>query len=255
MLIREEIQRRVDAFERWHYQFDLQGVLTPIWNPGCVNRHLQRKRHFFDPLVALCGGSLRGKRVLDLGCNAGFWSLAAIEAGCEFVCGVDGREMHIDQARLVFEASGVDPGRYRFLRSDLFDLNMEELGAFDVVLCLGLLYHVNRPVELLERIRSRNTDLLLIDTSLHPGVEPVLHLQHDDLADPRSAVESTLVFFPTSAAVIEMVRCFGYRGLVLRPAFDDYTEAEDFRDGSRRAFLCARQTDLSPLASQAEAAF
>ena len=77
--------------------------------------------------------------------------------------------MHIEQANLVFEGSDVDPGRYSFLQRDLFDLNLEELGSFDIVLCLGLLYHVNRPIELLEKLRRCNTDLLLIDTSLHPG--------------------------------------------------------------------------------------
>jgi SAM-dependent methyltransferase len=255
MLTREEIQRLVCGFERWHYQFDLKGVLTPIWNAECINRHFQRKRYFFDPLVTLCGGSLRGKRVLDLGCNAGFWSLAAIAAGCDFVCGIDGRKMHVEQANLVFEANEVDRTRYSFLERDLFKIDLAELGSFDIVLCLGLLYHVNRPIELLERIWRSNTDLLVIDTSLHPGNEPLLHLQHDSLADPRSAVESSLVFFPTIAAVIEMVRGFGYHGLVLRPAFDDYTGAEDFREGTRRAFLCAKKTGLSLLASQAEASF
>lgn len=255
MLSYEEIRRRAEGFDRWHYQFDLKGVLTPIWNPACINRHLQRKRYFFDPLIALCGGSLRGKRVLDLGCNAGFWSLAAIEAGCDFVCGIDGRKIHIEQASLVFEASEVDRARYSFLECDLFELDFAALGSFDVVLCLGLLYHTNRPVELLARIGRSNTDLLVIDTSLYPGNEPILHLQHDNLTDPRSAVESSLVFFPTLTAVIEMVRAFGYHGLVLRPAFDDYTGAEDFREGSRRAFLCARKTGLSLLAGQAEGSF
>jgi tRNA (mo5U34)-methyltransferase len=255
MLTQEEIRRRAERFDRWHYQFDLQGVLTPIWNPDCINRHCQRKGYFFDPLIALCGGSLSGKRVLDLGCNAGYWSLAAIEAGCDFVCGIDGRKMHIEQANLVFEANGVDRKRYNFLECDLLKTDMAKLGNFDVVLCLGLLYHVNRPIELLESIRRSNTDLLVIDTSLHPGDQPILHLQHDTLTDPRSAVESSLVFFPTVTAVIEMVRLFGYHGVVLRPDFDDYTGAEDFREGTRRAFLCARKTDLSPLTGQAETSF
>jgi 2-polyprenyl-3-methyl-5-hydroxy-6-metoxy-1,4-benzoquinol methylase len=55
-----------------------------------ANRHQQRYRYFFEPLVRLFGGSLKGHRVLDLGCNAGFWSLKAAEAGADFVLGVDG---------------------------------------------------------------------------------------------------------------------------------------------------------------------
>src|SRR5207244_13180843 len=50
------------------------------------------------------GGSLQGRRVLDLECNAGLWSLLALQAGAEFVLGTAGRRMFIEQAEFVFEA-------------------------------------------------------------------------------------------------------------------------------------------------------
>src|SRR5450759_3603387 len=102
-LMSTSLADRVDAFTQWHYEFDLgDGVVTPIFNRDHVNRHKQRARYFFDPLVNhCCGGSLAGKRVLDVGCNAGYWSLKALEAGADFVLGIDGRKMHVDQANLV----------------------------------------------------------------------------------------------------------------------------------------------------------
>ena len=77
----DEIRERIASFPNWHYQFDLKGNLTPIFKKSHVKRHAQRKKHFFDPLVGLFGGSLEGKRLLDLGCNAGFWSLCAARPG------------------------------------------------------------------------------------------------------------------------------------------------------------------------------
>jgi tRNA (mo5U34)-methyltransferase len=71
----------------------------------------------------LFGGSLEGKRVLDLGCNAGFWSLLSVEAGCEYVLGIDGRRMHVEQANFVFQVRGVERSRYEFLEANLFDLD------------------------------------------------------------------------------------------------------------------------------------
>jgi 2-polyprenyl-3-methyl-5-hydroxy-6-metoxy-1,4-benzoquinol methylase len=97
----DRLRERIADFPRWHYEFDLGGVRTPIAHRTYVNRHAQRREYFFIPLIRLCGGSPAGKRVLDLGCNAGFWSLAAVEAGAEAVVGIDGRQMHIDQANLV----------------------------------------------------------------------------------------------------------------------------------------------------------
>ena len=106
-----ELEKRIAEFPRWHYMFEFGGGLrTPVPDQGMVNRHEQRRRYFFEPLVRLTGGSLSGHRVLDLGCNAGFWSLNALDSGADFVLGVDARQTYIEQARLVFEAKEADPG-------------------------------------------------------------------------------------------------------------------------------------------------
>src|SRR5918993_5573283 len=57
----EEIRQKIASFPRWHYQFDLRGNLTPIHKKPRVNRHTQRKKHFFDPLVRLFGGHWKAK--------------------------------------------------------------------------------------------------------------------------------------------------------------------------------------------------
>ncbi len=161
----QELQEQIAAFPRWHYRFEFDGgVSTPVVDIGKVNRHEQRRRYFFDALLQVADGSLKGRRVLDLGCNAGWWSLQAIEAGADFVLGVDVRQMHIDQANLVFAAKGVDPARYRFEQGDVFTHDFG--GGFDVVLCLGLMEHVAKPVELIERMAASGAELLVIDTAL-----------------------------------------------------------------------------------------
>jgi SAM-dependent methyltransferase len=244
----EQLRERVASFPRWHYEFEFpNGVRTPIFDRDHVNRNEQRKSYFFAPLVRLCGGSLAGKRVLDLGCNAGFWSLAAINAGADFVLGIDGRQMHIDQAHLVFDAKGVEPNRYRFELSDIFDVELRD-EPFDIVLCLGLLYHVSKPFELMERIATWNHDLLVIDTRLHVGVRgPYFRMVPQDLDDPRFAVDRAIALHPTSAAVARLVSQYGYRCVMLRPRFTSWTGSGSYREGRRRAFICAKRTSLNDL--------
>ncbi len=246
-----ELRQRIGQFPRWHYQIDLRGQLTPIADPTRINRHEQRREYFFRPVVDLLGGSLEGKRVLDLGCNAGFWSLCAIQSGCEYVLGIDGRDMHVEQANLVFEAAGVDPHRYDFRCANLFDVMDDDIGRFDLVLCLGLLYHVSKPMSLLEWIASRNTDLLLIDTALSSLPGSAFEVFHEPLDDPRAACDRELVLVPTRAAVLDMVHNLGYEAVVLEPHFSSYTGAEDFQSGSRRAFVCSKKTRLTPGALRA----
>ena len=246
----EDLRERVASFSRWHYEFDLNGVRTPIFNRAHVNRNQQRRRYFFTPLVQLCGGSLAGKRVLDLGCNAGFWSLAAVEAGVDFVLGVDGRQMHVDQANLVFETKCVDADRYRFQFADVFDLKLED-DSFDVVLCLGLLYHVTKPFELMERIATWNSDLLVVDTRVDPLAGPYFRIRRQDLDDPRQAIDRKVALHPTKEAVARLAREFDYAQVkMLRPRFTDWEGSETYRNGTRRAFVCSKHTPLDGIEAE-----
>jgi SAM-dependent methyltransferase len=241
----EQLRAKVASFPRWHYQFDLNGVRTPIFAPAHVNRHEQRKTYFFSPLVRLCGGSLVGRRVLDLGCNAGFWSLAAIEAGADFVLGVDGRQMHIDQANLVFEAKRVEKTRFRFQMADVFKLDLSDEEPFDIVLCLGLFYHVSKPFELMERISAWNSDLLVIDTSLDRTPGTYFRLRGQNADDPRSAVDRDVALVPSREAVVRLARIFGYQSVkILRPRFTNWTGSRPYKIGRRRAFICSKRAGV-----------
>ena len=245
----EEIKRTIASFPRWHYQFNLRGNLTlsPLIDKDRILRHKERKRYFFDPLVQLFGGSLIGKRVLDLGCNAGFWSLCAVQSGCAFVLGIDGRQMHIDQANFVFEVNQVEESKYNFIEGDIFDLDLQQFGGFDVVLCLGLMYHISKHANLLESIDYVNSDILVIDTDLHRLPGSYLQLRHEPLSNPRNAVDHELVMAPTRQAVSDLVQEFGYSVVTLKPRFQTYIGSRDYQLRARRAFLCAKQTDLTQL--------
>ena len=255
-----EIREKIDSFERWHYQFDLRGNLTPIRKERQINRHQQRKKHFFDPLVQLFGGSLAGKRVLDLASNAGFWSFNSIQAGCDYVLGVEGRQMHVDQANFVFDVKEVEKDRYDFVLGDIFETDFQQYGNFDVVLCLGLMYHVSKHVELLEKISEVNDDVLIIDTTLSklPGSVLEVVRQHPD--NPMDAVDYALAMHPTKQAMLDLVGLFGYSVVTLKPDFRDengepkWVGGLDYKGGARRVFACSKKTDLSNLPATVEPA-
>jgi tRNA (mo5U34)-methyltransferase len=254
----EEIKQKIASFPRWHYQFDLRGNLTPIHKEGRVNRHTKRKKHFFDPVVSLSGGSLEGKRVLDLASNAGYWSLAAIEAGADYVLGIEGRQMHVDQASFVFEVKEVERERYDFVLGDIFETDFRQFGAFDVVLCLGLMYHISKPIELMEKISEVNDDILVIDTTLAKARGSCLKIVPQDPESYMSAVDRSIAMRPTKQAVRDLAEHFGYSVVTLEPDFRNakgepaWTGGGDYRNGSRRAFVCAKKTDLGLLAAEAE---
>jgi SAM-dependent methyltransferase len=246
---RDELQERIDAFPVWHYQFELEGATTPIFRPDYVNRHEQRRRIFFDPLVAINGGSLRGRRILDLGCNAGYWSLNAIDAGADFVLGIDGRQEHVDQANLVFSAKGVDPARYRFELGNIFAHKFSE--RFDVVLCLGLMYHVAKPVELFEIMTGTGAEIIVVDTNVSLMPSSAFRVAHEDSLDnPRNAIDYELVLVPSRQALLDLAGQFGFETVALAHNITDFTGMGDYRSKQRAAFICSKSISLAAVASE-----
>jgi tRNA (mo5U34)-methyltransferase len=233
----EELKQRVASYPSWNYRFDLPGgVSTPVASEWRVRRAEQRRRYFFEPLLEAAGGTLSGRRVLDLGCNAGFWSLQAIEAGADFVLGVDGSAAAIEQAELVFEASEVPSERYRFDRANIFDWRLE--GSFDIVFCLGLLDVVAKPLALFELIAAARPELVVIDTGVSRARGELFELAR--LGEPRNAIERDLVFVPTRPAVAALASRFGLGAIALAHDFEGRPlGVEDYLADRRIAFLCS----------------
>jgi tRNA (mo5U34)-methyltransferase len=244
-----ELQEKVDGFERWHYPIDLgRGVVTPAGGPNNRNRIALRKRIFFDRLLMLTGGTLKGLRVLDLGCNAGYWSLSAIEAGADFVFGIDGRQMHIDQANLVFEAKEIDRSRYQF---ELGNFLKYPFGSFDVVFCLGVLYHVSSPVELFDVMAATGAELLVIDTEVSNLGGNVIALFTESVESARNAVEEELVGYPTRGAISLLARKHGYQIAALSTeCVTDWSGLGGRLKGTRAAFICSKTLSLDALPRQ-----
>ncbi len=120
---------------------------------------------FFPPLTAMCGGSFAGKRVLDLGCNCGGFSIAAARLGAREVVGVDARAIHIRQAERIRDHLGLDNVRFRQAR--LETLSPDELGTFDVCLAFGVLYHLSDPIGATRTISRLVSGIIAIDSHVH----------------------------------------------------------------------------------------
>jgi tRNA (mo5U34)-methyltransferase len=247
----EELAGRIAAFPAWSYRFEFEGgISTPSFNHATVNRHEQRRRYFFEPLLQLTGGSLQGRRVLDLGCNAGFWSLAAIDAQADFVLGVDAKQMYVEQAELVFEAKSVERARYRFEQGNVLAHDFSE--RFNVVLCLGLLDHIAKPVELFELLAGIAPQLVVIDTEISRSRASVFEV--DSLYHRENAVEYETVLVPSRLAVLELAAQFGFEAVALPHNMDDYAGMDDYLHQRRLAFVCSKDLALDTLVHEQRSA-
>jgi len=138
---------------------DTRGTRWAIpYNHECLNARV-------EVLLSRNREVIAGKRVLDLASHIGTMSYAALQVGAEYVHGVDTEAGLVSQASELFEAERVDPNRYRFDVGDVFNfLEGQEAGAFDTVLCFGLMYYTAEPYRLLKLMQRVAKECIMLDT-------------------------------------------------------------------------------------------
>src|SRR5205085_6326906 len=103
--------------------------------------------------------------VLDVGCNAGFYSVEMKRRGAARVLGVDSQRNLIRQAELVRKVLGQE---IDYRRMSVYDLDPITMGQFDVTLALGLIYHCKHLVLALEKLFLVTRELLVLETAIYP---------------------------------------------------------------------------------------
>lgn len=153
-----------------------------------------------------------------------------------------------------FNVKNIPYDRYLFERADVLDVDFSSYGEFDLVLYLGLLYEVKHPIALLEKIARVNCDLLLIDTYISKLPGQALELWYDSramLATIKSPYDDLMLYL-TKQAGLEIVQRLGYQAIMLKPNLSNDLGVEDYQAGERRAFVCAKQTNLTKIAVEIE---
>src|SRR5437016_890727 len=166
----EEIRTRVESLGPWFHNLDLGGVRTaPAHFLG--DYPAVKWRRFAGAIAE----NLSGRTVLDIGCNAGFYSIEMKRRGAARVLGIDSDQDYLDQAQFAAEVSGLD---IEFRQVSVYDVGaLKE--EFDIVLFLGVLYHLRHPLLALDLIHEHVARDLLMFQSMQRGAATVDALEQD----------------------------------------------------------------------------
>ncbi|HXE55875.1 MAG TPA: DUF1698 domain-containing protein, partial [Tepidisphaeraceae bacterium] len=177
-LDRNQIEQRVRELGQWFHNIDLNGVQTAP--DHFLGDYPAIKWRMFSSAIP---SDLRGKSVLDIGCNGGFYSIEMKKRGADRVLGIDYDDEYLAQARFAAEVSGFD---IEFRKLSVYDVaGLRE--RFDIVLFMGVLYHLRHPLLALDLIHEHAAKGLLVFQSMQRGSDGVLAL-HDDYPFLESAV-------------------------------------------------------------------
>lgn len=156
----DQIRRRVRDLGEWFHNIDLRGVKTAP-NHFLGDYPAVKWRQFAHAIPF----DLRGKSVLDVGCNAGYYSVEMKRRGADRVVGIDFDEGYLAQARFAAEVCRFD---IEFRRMSVYDV-AELRERFDIVLFLGVLYHLRHPLLALDYLHEYAVKDLLVFQSMLRG--------------------------------------------------------------------------------------
>lgn len=195
---------------RWFHQIDFgHGVLSPGYIKLSKLRRVQSI--VFDRPIT-------GKSLLDIGCWDGAQSIEAIRRGASRVLATDHFVWHDswgDRRCLELARQHLAP-QIEVMDIDVPDLTVERVGTFDVVLFLGVFYHLRNPFAGLEQVAKLAKELLVMETRLlrWPMRHPYMRFWPGATLDNDSSNWWT----PNVVCVKEMLRDLGFRRIKMRYA-------------------------------------
>lgn len=174
----DEIASKISQFKNWYQTFEVAPGISTTGRRNC-----QELLNVLD-LPSDCSGL----RVLDIGASDGFFSIAVEKRRASEVIAID---------RLDPEKSGfpilkdIFDSKIKYISESVYNISSEKYGKFDIVLCLGVLYHLRHPLLALERIREVAKGLLYLESFaidnrfiMRKGSRPLSDISQDLLAIP-----------------------------------------------------------------------
>ena len=154
--------RRIEELGDWFHNLDLHGVPTAPHLflgdfPNIKWKHISQ----------VIPEDLTGATVLDIGCNAGFYSLQMKQRGAKYVLGVDVDDRYLSQARFAAETLDLE---IDFQKRSVYDVDQTP-GQFDYVLFMGLFYHLRYPLFALDKIIKKVGKRLVFQTMIRGSQE------------------------------------------------------------------------------------
>ena len=194
---------------------------TIVFDQPHSQRYMKAMAEYLKFVLPELRASRRLETALDSGCGIGLFSDLLQRSGFQ-VKGFDGRHQNVEEARRRFPT-------IPFETINVESPEVTQLGHFDLVLCLGLLYHLENPFRALRNLSALAKEVIMLQSVCAPSEQPLLLLRDECRGEDQGL--NYVALYPTESALVKMCYRAGfpfvYRSLRL-------PEHEDFRTNHRR---------------------
>jgi SAM-dependent methyltransferase len=139
------MRNKITSMGPWYQNMNLDGEMTikpkqEYYNAGAGEKAWKSIKKFLPD-------NLKGKRVLDLGCNAGYYSIQSLLLGAKEVVGIELSPIFFKQALFIkdfFEKKEKKTLNVKYIQSNISDVDFESLGNFEYIFAIAVLYHIGK---------------------------------------------------------------------------------------------------------------
>lgn len=235
-----DIEQRI-LDKTWFYRFTLpSGRVTSTYDGGALDLiHETRLAMLRQVIDGHFGGSLAGRNAIDIACHQGWFSTQLAGWNADDVLAVDARAEHVADTTMIRDA--LQLSKLRVEQSDVHALDPARQGRFDLVLMLGLIYHLENPVGALRQARALCRDACVVETQVVPGMSGMVDYgsyrfvrplkgsfgiidETDDTHGPEASTTG-ICLVPSVEALLWIMRKIGFARVdLLPPPADAYEQ-------------------------------
>jgi SAM-dependent methyltransferase len=192
-----------------------------IFDAPASRRFVEARQTALRPVLQSIREKWKLQSAADVGCGVGYFSGFLGEFGFDVV-GFEGRTENVAEAKRRYP-------KIEFHLANVEEPSILQRGSFDLVLCVGLLYHLENPVRALRNLAAMANQFLLIESYATPQKETAFYLREEPLLEDQSL--TSLALYPSESSLIKICYKIGFSSVFRVVPLPDH---EDFRDRTSR---------------------
>jgi len=209
-LLRKKIDELKPWFSNYRLAWNHEIIEWPVCFPGIDHEFFQqRENRVFSILEKKYEKTCS---ILDLGCADGYFPIAAWKRGYRNITALESRADNIRRAKF---AAKLHRAKIRWIHQDVYQYN--PLRRFDLILCQGLLYHLENPLGLFEFLKKTAVRGIVLSGWARYHTQPVFIVGKEESGDIRNSKKNHILI-PSVAGIDALLSAYEFKNLiVLRP--------------------------------------
>jgi SAM-dependent methyltransferase len=199
-------------------------------------RTFRVRQEFIAGFLELVRRQIGLESAVDVGTGVGYFARFLRDLGLR-VLAVDAREENVAEGRRRHPD-------IEFISGNVESSSFCEIGRFDLVLCVGLLYHLENPFRAIRNLHALTEKILIVESMCVPGVFPNMELLDEGQVEDQAL--NFVAFYPTESCLVKMLSRAGFRFIYrFRRLPDDPQFIDTPRRKRSRTFLIAARMPIN----------